>query len=93
MTEVLKSQHAQYIFDFPTSNLSSLYRWLILTNGAAYSFYIAATAIELFFVVGFFTKKLDKILVGLFITFAIANLFIMGIFSFEMIFFLITLLI
>ncbi len=92
MTETLKIQHAQYIFDFPESMLSSWYKWLIQSQAVAYGFYIAATIIELSFIVGFFTKKFDQSLLVLFLIFAIANLVAMGVSSFELIFFLLTLL-
>jgi len=93
MTETLKAQHAQYIFDFPNSLLTGIYKWTIDSTNFARWFYITATALELFFIVGFFTKKFDKLLAALFLIFAVANFFVMGIFSFELAFFILTLLI
>lgn len=83
MSAVLLLQHAQLITNSPGYWQTNLINWLIQNQWASYSLYIAATVIELFFITGFFTKRFDKLLAGLFILFLLIDNLIMRIPYYE----------
>ena len=59
-------------------NLSSLLQFLIAHKWVSQLIYIVATILELIFIVGFFTRKLDSLLLILFFVFFVSDYFIMG---------------
>ncbi len=84
MVNILKAQHAQYFAEHGSAGLGAFYQYLIQNNAIAQCFYWLAIVLELTFLIGFFTKKWDKLLLFFFFTFIITNYFAMGIFSFEL---------
>ena len=91
MSGILLGQHIQLLTNSPDYWQSKFILWLINNAWVSYSLYVSATAIELFFMVGFFTKKLDKLLILLFVVFLITDHLIMRIPYYEVMPFLITL--
>lgn len=79
MSGVLLLQHSQMLVTAPSSFLSEIYYWLIQHPIAGYMLYLAATLLELVFIVGFFTRKADRWLLLLFFVFLLADMFIMRI--------------
>ena len=84
-SNILKSQHAQYLYQHTTSYQSSIYQYLISHASISHWVLIGAVVLQLCFFVGFFTKKYDHTLFLLALFFSVLNFFIMGIFSFELI--------
>jgi hypothetical protein len=83
MSAVLINQHKELLVSSPDYWLSNLYYWLIGKSTIGYALYIIATLLELSFVIGFFTKKYDKLLIWLFLLFLIFDHFIMRIPYYE----------
>jgi hypothetical protein len=83
-SNILKSQHAQYLFQYSDGMFASVYRFLILNSSASHLLLIAAVLLQLSFITGFFTKKHDHKLFLLAILFSFFNFFVMHIFSFEL---------
>lgn len=79
MTGVLLLQHSQLLVTAPSSFLAEMYYWFIHHPTIGYLLYLAATLLELFFIVGFFTKKTDRWLLLLFFIFLLADVLIMRI--------------
>jgi len=88
MGGVLLLQHTAYLATVSHDWFSSFIIYLIKHPLLSYAIYLAATMAELFFVVGFFTKKLDNVLMVLFLLFVITDLFLMRINYFAWISFL-----
>jgi len=83
MSGILLMQHAQFLVDAPDYWYSKMIYWLIKHPPIGYVLYAGATVLELFFLVGFFTKKYDKFLIALFIIFLITDYLVMRIPYFE----------
>jgi len=79
MSGILLYQHNQMLINSPHYWLSGLYLYLIQHSMLSYCLYCSLAIIELFFAIGFFTKKYDGILIIAFIVFLIADYFIMRI--------------
>lgn len=79
MSSILLFQHKELLAADTTTWLVSLYKWLIDNPSASYFLYAFAALSELSFVTGFFTKRFDKILMGLYIIFLVMDWFIMRI--------------
>jgi len=79
MSGILLRQHAAYLYSAPGAWYSRFIEWLIVHQNISRSIYLVAGFIELFFIVGFVTKKFDRLLIGLFLLFLILNYFVMGI--------------
>lgn len=90
MSGVLLFQHKEYLV---TSNnwFTTFIYWLIHHPGLSYCLYLGATLLELFFFIGFFTRRYDKLLMVLFVFFLILDTLIMRIPYWEVIPFFITL--
>ncbi|MFN8292705.1 MAG: hypothetical protein U0T72_03205 [Chitinophagales bacterium] len=84
MVYILKAQHAQFLYEQPTSIHAMLLRWLMAHSGFCTVLLFSAVAIQLFFLVGFFTRKADLVLLGLMVLFVIVNYAVMRIVSFEL---------
>lgn len=92
MSGVLQLQHKSLLTDSGKESVrADIYNWLITHPVISSLFYKAATLSELFFGVGFFTKKYDMILAFIFLLFLIFNVLIMRIDYWEVTPFLITL--
>jgi hypothetical protein len=92
MSSILMSQHAQAIYDYPTSWSSHLYSYLISHPGIAQLFLWAGFAIQLSFFGGFFTRKYDRVYLALFVSFFVVNFLLMHILSLELFIFCLVLL-
>lgn len=79
MSGILVQQHKEVLTSNHSGNLHSFYWWLITHRVLAYCLYALSTAVELFFIVGFFTKKLDRLLMFLYLGFVIADFLVMRI--------------
>lgn len=90
MSGVLLYQHSHQLTNSPSYWQTDFYYWLIQHETISWLLYAGANVIELIFIVGFFTKKYDRMLAALFIIFLIADYFIMRIPYFEMLPFLLT---
>ncbi|MBX3239941.1 MAG: hypothetical protein KIT80_21840 [Chitinophagaceae bacterium] len=79
MSATILYQHTALLVTAPDSFLSSAYYWLAGHSVISYLLYLAATLLELAFVIGFFTVKADKILLLLFFVFMITDILVMRI--------------
>jgi hypothetical protein len=93
MSGVLLYQHKQLISNSPGYWQTNLINYLIDHPTLGYALYLLTTIFELFFAIGFFTKKFDRVFIALFIIFLIADYFIMRIPYFEVLPLMLTLLI
>lgn len=91
LSTILSHQHAQWMADYPNGFMTSFYQYLIQNTTVSYTLYLSAIMLELAFLEGFFTKKSDVLIAILFITFLIFNYLVMGVFSFELLPFLLVL--
>ncbi len=92
MSTILKAQHAQYSFDYPTSFLTHFHSYLIAHTGMARLFLWSGFALQLSFFGGFFTRRFDRIYLILFIAFFAVNYLLMHIVSLELFIFCLVLL-
>lgn len=90
MSGVLLYQHNQMLTNSTGYWQTDFYYRLIQNPGVSWLLYAISAIIELCFMVGFFTKKYDKLLTVLFIIFLFADYIIMRIPYFEMLPFLLT---
>ncbi len=79
MAGILLKQHTALLVDDPTHWFSRLVFFMCRHFWLSWSLYAIATLVELFFLVGFFTKKYDMLLIILFIGFVLFNYFFMRI--------------
>ena len=91
MSGVLLYQHSQLLTNSPGYWQFGLILWLVRNPWTSYILYLLTTAIELFFAVGFFTKKFDRLLIWLFILFLIMDHLVMRIPYYELMPLLLTL--
>lgn len=92
MGGVLLFQHKEFLTSSPTSWYREFVYWLISNSTISYLLYLLGTIIELIFITGFFTRRLDKWLVAGFLLFLTFNVLVMRIHYWEMTPFLLTLL-
>lgn len=85
MSGILLMQHKEFLVSFPDSWYSGMIYWIVRHPLVGYSLYQAATVLEFSFMVGFFTKKYDRLLVLLFALFLITDYFFMRIPYFEIV--------
>ena len=79
MSGVLVLQHGSYLACNSDNFFSRMVLFLIRHPYISYSLYLAATLLELAFVIGFFTRKYDRILMICFILFIGCDYFLMQI--------------
>ena len=78
MAGVLVSQHAELMIH--TDNwFTKMLQYLITNSELSYALYFIAFLTELFFITGLFTRRVDKLLILLFLLFAVFNYFLMEI--------------
>lgn len=92
MNGILLYQHHDMLVNSAQYWQTNLYNYLLVQPYLGYALYLAATALELFFIIGFFTSKHDKLLAALFIIFLISDYFFMRISYVEVLPFLLPLL-
>ncbi len=79
MSGILLKQHAAYLVEQPADWFSKMINYLVIHKPISYSIYLAATISELVFIVGFFTKRYDRILIIVFLAFVSLDYFLMRI--------------
>jgi len=79
MSAILVKQHVTNLLDQPNSWFSNFITYLITHKTLSYIIYLLATLSEFVFIVGFFTKKFDRLLIVIFITFVALDYFLMEI--------------
>ncbi len=79
MSGVLLFQHKDYLATSPGDWYSACIYWFINHPAISYLLYAVATVCELFFAVGFFTRKLDRWLAFIFLLFLLSDSLIMRI--------------
>lgn len=77
MSEILKHQHIDYLISYPETYFSNTITYLITHPSLANLLWYGAWFIELSFVLGFFTRRFDKLLGSLFIIFFIMDYLLM----------------
>jgi len=83
MAGILLYQHKQLLVTSPGYWQTNFIWWLVQHAKISFLLYLSATIIELIFIVGFFTKKFDKVLLLLFLVFLVTDYFVMRIPYFE----------
>ncbi len=91
MSGILVKQHAAYISQQPFDWFANLIHYLIVHYKISYLLYLFTVLVELSFVVGFFTKKFDKLLILLFLLFVLFDFVLMRINYFSWVAFLLCL--
>lgn len=91
LSAILLEQHKEMLTNSPHYWLSKFYQWLISHVTFSYLLYITVTLTELSFIIGFFTKHFDKMLIIIYLIFLLADYFIMRIPYYETLPFLLTL--
>lgn len=91
MSGILVKQHAAYISQQPNDWFANFIHYLVVHYKTAYLLYLATVMVELSFVVWFFTKKFDKILMVLFLLFVLFDFILMRINYFSWVAFLLCL--
>ena len=79
MSGALLIQHAAYLAGSQTDWFANFIKYLINHKQLSYFIYLMATIFEFVFIVGFFTKKYDKALIGVFLLFVVGDYFLMEI--------------
>ena len=79
MSRILLLQHSDLLSGDCRPALCRIYAWLIDHPVFAQGIYLAAVALEAAFVIGFFTRRYDRWLLALAVSFVAADLFIMRI--------------
>ena len=83
MNGILLYQHGAFLVSSPAHWFTKFVYWLIANPVLSYGVYIAAMLLELFFIIGFFTRRLDKFLAGAFLLFLLLDLLLMRIYYWE----------
>ncbi len=91
MSGILLYQHKEFLVSSPGSWYTSFIYWLVRYQAISYILYLSATIFEFSFVVGFFTKKYDHVLVAIFFLFIVMDILIMRISYWEISPFILTL--
>jgi hypothetical protein len=79
MSRILLFHHTDLLSGPCTSFTCRAYRWLVDHPGLSYVLYLGGAALEGCFVVGFFTRRWDRVLIGLAVVFVLADLLLMRI--------------
>lgn len=93
MSGVLLMQHKEFLTSSPSSWYTHLVYWLVDQPVVSYLLYVAATLLELSFIIGFFSKTRDHYLIAAALVFLLTDLFFMRISYWEISPFLLTLLV
>lgn len=84
LSNILKHQQLDMLLQQPQSYQAHGVQYLIVHLETSHVVLIANVLVQLCFVIGFFTKKFDSLLFVLAIVFCVANYFVMGITSTEL---------
>lgn len=85
MSGILLMQHADYLVSAPASLYTKFIYFLIKHVAIGYLLYLAATVLELVFIVGFFTRRFDKWLIVALGLFLLMDVVVMRIPYFEVV--------
>ncbi|MBK8659042.1 MAG: hypothetical protein IPN22_09275 [Bacteroidetes bacterium] len=91
MSWILKGQQLDYLLQHPTGIRTEILSYLIVNTAVSHLLLLANTLLQLSFIIGFFTKRYDKLLLYAAVLFSIANYIVMGIASFELLILCLTL--
>lgn len=92
LSNILKSQQINLLLQNPGNYKAHIAQYLISHPGVSHAILIVDVLVQLSFVVGFFTRKYDKVLFVLAIVFCVANFYVMSIISAELLILNLTLL-
>jgi hypothetical protein len=84
MSTILMSQHAQYLYDYPSAYLAQIRSYLISHPQQSQWLLIGTMLMQLSFAGGFLTRRFDRFYIAMTILFFTANFVVMHIFSFEL---------
>ncbi len=79
MSAILAKQHLAYITANTQDWFTALVNYLIANKAIAYTLFLAASIAELLFIIGFFTKRFDKLLIIFFLLFVLFDFILMRI--------------
>ncbi len=79
MSAILRNQHLDLLTIHAGGTYEHFIGWLIIHPVISYGLYLCGTLAELSFLVGFFTRKWDRVLGLTFIVFLVLDKFLMGI--------------
>lgn len=79
MSAILAAQHVDLLASSPESLQAHVFTWLINHPAVSYGLYAGAAALELSFITGFFTRRYDRVLAGVFVVFLLADYLLMHI--------------
>ena len=88
MSAIFVRQHSGLLLDVAGNWYEEMIRFFIRRLPLSYSIYIAGTIAELLFVIGFFTRKYDRFLIGVVVSFMILDFLLMKINYFSWLAFL-----
>lgn len=83
MSAILLDQHKEMLAGAAGWWMQGVIGWLVAHATLGYLLYILVACMELLFFVGFFTRKYDKALVGIYLVFLLADHLIMRIPYYE----------
>lgn len=88
MSAILLKQHTAYLVQAPGDWFTTCINYLVIHQNISFTLYLLATAAELVFVIGFFTKKFDRVLMLVFLLFVLFDFILMRINYFSWVAFL-----
>lgn len=83
MSEILKHQHLDYLISYPNSYFSLFIRYLIDHTYISAIFWYSGWIIEFIFIIGFFSRKWDKVLGILLLLFFFMDYWLMNLYFVE----------
>ncbi len=86
--KIMRSQHFDHFLYFPNHISTQVGEFFIDHSEVGYIFYLMVTAMQLCFIVGFFTRKYDRLLLFAFLIFILGDYFVMRIEYWEFIVFI-----
>jgi hypothetical protein len=89
---ILQKNLMQYVYECPNQPLAKLYQWIFAHPSVANSLYLLGMVIESSFILGFFTKKWDWLLIGFALILCIGFWWMADAFIFELLILFLTLL-
>jgi len=92
LSDILKAQQIDLLLQNPGSLHAVVVRYLIANPSVSHTVLLVNVALQLCFLIGFFTKRFDLVLFWLAIIFCAANAFVMNIISVELLILNLTLL-
>lgn len=74
---ILRNQHIEHLVLFQNHITTHVANWLIGHTAVAYIFYLLIAGLQLSFIIGFFTRKYDRILLVGFLLFILGDFLVM----------------